>query len=201
MDMFKGCEHRTLKNGLQWLNEPTKWQFDDEGLTVVPEGHTDFFRPYAGTPNDNACLLYTEISGDFTIIAHVQAHLAGFGDAGAVTVRASADRWLKLCLERSPKGEVSVVSVVTNPWSDDSNGELLEKPECYLRLTRKSNVFGMHYSLDGVSWRFVRTLGFEMPDTVMGGIHAQAPFGAGCQVTFSSVSLGHGSVGDFRSGE
>ena len=201
MDMFKGCDNQTLTNSLQWLNEPPRWHFDDTGLTIVPEGHTDFFRPYGGTPNDNACLLYTELTRDFTITAHVRAHLVGFGDAGAVTVRTQADRWAKLCLERSPKGEVSVVSVVTNSWSDDANGELLEEPECHLRLTRKGDIFGMHYSLDGKVWRFVRTFGMAMPETIMVGIHAQAPFVGGCSARFASFEISPEPVADFRSGQ
>jgi len=200
-DLFAGCRNRVLANGLKWLNEPPEWTFNGEGLTIVPKGQTDFFRPYGGTAGDNACLLYTEVAGDFTAYTHVAAHLAGFGDAGGITVRASEDRWAKLCLERSPIGEVAVVSVVTNRWSDDSNGELLKDPNCYLRLTRKGNVFGMHHSLDGIVWRFVRTFGFELPGTVWVGIHAQAPFGAGCRATFRGFHVRPEAVGDFRSGE
>jgi len=90
---------------------------------------------------------------------------------------------------------------VTNPWSDDSNSELLTSPECFLRLTRKGDVFGMHYSLDGTKWRFVRTFALELPPTVMVGIHAQAPFTHGCQVVFHSLTISPDPVADFRSGE
>ena len=91
--------------------------------------------------------------------------------------------------------------MVTKEFSDDGNGELLEEAECYLRLTRKGNVFGMHYSLDGVTWRFVRMFSFELPEKIMVGIHAQAPFTAGCEVEFSSFTIVPGAVADFRSGE
>lgn len=192
---------QSLAHGLMWLNEPPEWRIDRDGLTIVPRAPSDFFRPYGGPANDNCCLLYKGITGDFTAMAHAKASLADFGDAAALTVRASETQWAKLCLERSPIGEVALVSVVTNPWSDDGNSELLTSPECHLRLTRKGNVFGMHYSRDGVKWRFVRSFGMELPARVMVGVHAQAPFTAGCRVLFRSLRISSRPVADFRSGE
>ena len=190
-----------LPAGFSWLNEPPHWTLDGKGLSITPDAPTDFFRPYRGDPRDNCCLLYRLVKGDFTAVAHALAHLVDFGDAAALTVRSGPQQWAKLCLERSPVGDVSLVSVVTDPWSDDANSELLATPESLLRITRKGNVFGMHYSSDGSRWRFVRTFGLEMPDEVMVGIHAQAPFSSGCRVTFRSFSISPKPVGDFRSGE
>lgn len=201
MDLFDGCADKSLANGMSWLNEPPEWVFDERGLTIVPQARTDFFRPCGGTPVDNACLLCRNVTGDFTAITRARAHLVGFGDAAAITVRASESTWAKLCLERSPFGEVSVVSVVTNQCSDDANGELLDGPDCFLRLTRRGDVFGMHYSLDGETWRFVRTFGFPLPRVVKVGVHAQAPFEGGCWATFGYLALTPEAVGDFRSGE
>lgn len=201
MNLFEGCTGKALANGLAWFQEPPEWGFDQDGLTITPAAKTDFFRGYLRAPNDSACLLYVDVTGDFTAVTRTRAHLVGFGDAAALTVRASATQWAKLCLERSPIGDVAAVSVVTNPWSDDANNELLDKPECYLRLTRAGDVFAMHYSLDGARWRFVRTFGMVMPPTVMVGVHAQAPFVGGCSAQFDLFTLTHEAVKDFRSGE
>jgi regulation of enolase protein 1 (concanavalin A-like superfamily) len=196
--MFKGCDGQKLGNGLRWLAEPPRWGFSGGTLAIEPAGVTDFFRPFDGVANDNACLLYAVIAGDFTAIACASATLHGFGDAAALTVRADPEHWAKICVERSPVGEVSIVSVVTNGFSDDANNELLPAPRGTLRLTRKGNVFGMHYSLDGVRWRFVRTFGMAMPREVMVGVHAQAPFGHGCAAEFSSFTIVPEAVKDFR---
>jgi len=200
-NLFEGCEDRTLNDALQWLNEPPEWRFEDQELHIVPQAETDFFRPYKGTAKDNACLLYTEVTGDFTAVTQVQAHLVGFGDAAAITVRVSEAQWAKLCLERSPIGDIAVVSVVTHPWSDDANGELQPGPACFLRITRKGDVLGMHTSLDGKTWRFVRTFGMALPATVKVGIHAQAPFTGGCHARFSRFTVSPTPVEDFRSGD
>ena len=59
----------------------------------------------------------------------------------------------------------------------------------------------MHYSLDGVTWRFVRLFSFELPQSIMVGILAQAPFASGSEVEFSSFTIVPEAVADFRSGE
>lgn len=202
MNLFEGCAGKTLANELTWLREPREWGFDQAGrLKITPEGETDFFRPCDNPPNDNACLLYREVTGDFTATTRTRAELAGFGDAAAITVRAGEAQWAKLCLERSPIGQVNVVAVVTDPWSDDSNGELLSGPECSLRLTRKGNVFAMHYNVAGSTWRFVRCFAMDMPATVKVGVHAQAPFRDGCKAEFDCLIVTGEPVKDFRSGE
>jgi regulation of enolase protein 1 (concanavalin A-like superfamily) len=147
------------------------WQLsaDKNQLTIEPKGETDFYNGfYKGAPlqRTNAPLFVTStpIRGDFTFSCRVDARLVGFGDAGAMTVWVSKDRWAKLCLERSPIGEVAIVSVVTNGFSDDANSELLvgrhgkrrrrgsseEVVECVaasceLRISRNGNEFGMQY--------------------------------------------------------
>ena len=202
MNLFQGCTDRDVPRGMTWLRESPEWSFDHRGrLTIVPEAVSDFFRPYGEEPNDNACLLYAQVTGDFTAVTRAEAVLAGFGDAAALTARANEALWAKLCLERSPIGDVSAVSVVTDGASDDANGELLERPECFMRLTRKGDVFGMHYSLDGETWRLVRCFPLKMPQTVMVGIHAQAPFQGGCRVAFDFLRLTDEPIADFRSGE
>jgi regulation of enolase protein 1 (concanavalin A-like superfamily) len=201
MDLFQGCSGRRLANGLEWLREPQEWGFGEEGLRIVPAARTDFFRPWVGEGVDNACLLYATVSGDFTAIAEARATLTGFGDAAALTVRASPELWAKICIERSPIGDVSIVSVVTDGASDDANNELLPRPSGLLRITRKGDLFGMHFAAGAGRWRFVRTFGLRMPREIMVGVHAQAPFGGGGEARFSRFELSPGAVSDFRSGE
>lgn len=200
-DLFAGLNERTLANGLRWKNEPAEWQFESGILKIVPDARTDFFRPYVGEPTDNACLLYTLRRGDFTAVARVSAKLSGFGDAAALTVRSDAEHWIKLCVERSPAGEVSIVSVVTNGHSDDCNNELLKIPEAELRVSRRGDTFGLQYRAGRGKWRFVRTFGFALPSEVSVGVHAQSPFGEGCSAEFHGLSISSVPVADYRSGE
>ncbi len=201
MNLFEGCHGRQLADGLAWLEEPPDWRFDTEGLHIVPWAKTDFFRPYQGTPKDNACLLYTEVTGDFTAVTHARAELVGFGDAVALTVRAAPTQWAKLCLERSPIGDISVVSVVTNPWSDDANNELLPGPSvlcgsraavmcsaCTIVLTA-----GVAFCAHICALRYLRRSWSVST--------RKLPFVGGCHATFSCFELSPQPVMDFRSGE
>ena len=201
IDLFQGCDGRTVNDRLTWINEPLSWRFVSGTLEIVPKSETDFFRPPVGTAHDNACLLFARVDGDFTAVAKVSAALAGFGDAAALTVRYDAERWMKICVERSPLGETSVVSVVTDGTSDDANGELLDNAASELRITRKNNVFGMHYRAIGDRWRFVRVFDFDLPDPLSVGVHAQAPFYAGCSATIHSFTISGIPVTDHRSGK
>ena len=200
-DLFAGCSGKALNSDLRWLNEPERWSFGNDGLEIVPRGKTDFFRPYGLEHFDNACLLYTQVTGNFSAMASVSAMLADFGDAVALTVRSDAEHWLKLCVERSPVGEISIVSVVTNRWSDDSNGELINGATADLRIYRKGNIFGMNYRVGDGKWRFVRTFGYELPETLLVGVHVQAPFQSGCSARIASFSVSDTPVDDPRSGD
>jgi len=113
MNLLEDCNGKTLANDLRWLNEPPEWEFEPAGLRIVPRAPSDFFRPYDGPPKDNCCLLYLETSGDFTATAQVTTQLLDFGDAAALTVRAS---------ETKPSGPSSAWSAVHSascrwyPW-------------------------------------------------------------------------------------
>jgi len=202
LDRFLTHSSDGASSSLRWQNEPPEWHIDDGGsLHVVPQAKTDFFRPIDHPGLDNAAFLAASVTGDFTARTRVRAQLAGFGDAAALTVRISDQQWAKICVERSPVGEVSVVSVVTDPWSDDANNELLSTSDAHLRITRKGDLFGMHFSLDGQSWRFARAFGMAAPADVLVGIHAQAPFVSGCRAQFDGLEIEPEPVADFRSGE
>ena len=83
-------------------------------------------------------------------------HRATF-DAGVLVVRASRERWAKLCLERSPHGTAMVVSVVTRGTSDDCNSATLDRAQVHLRVTsRLERAYAFHSSMDGASWQMVR---------------------------------------------
>jgi uncharacterized protein len=191
-------------NEFRWLHEPASSSLTNGKLTIAPKANSDFFRsPKGVTPLDNAPLWYVSVTGDFSFRAHLKTDLKAFGDAGGLTLRASAEQWAKLCIERSPAGEINVISVVTDGISDDANNELLSGQEAHLRITKRGDLIGMHYSLDGNSWRFARA--FRFPGSgqrpLLAGVHAQSPYGEGCSAVFSELFFSEKTVQDFKSGE
>jgi regulation of enolase protein 1 (concanavalin A-like superfamily) len=202
MNMLEQLNPGSVPTGYAWINEPASWSTDAGNLTITPGPRTDFFRsPDLATTRDNAPMLAAPVTDDFTAIAHVAADLRSFGDAGTIVVRADEQTWAKICVERSPSGEIAIVSVVTRGVSDDSNSELLGSPAAWIRVSRSGPVLGMNYSTDGIHWRFVRVCRFEVPDEVLVGPSAQAPMAGGCSVTFDHFSITPGGIADLRSGE
>jgi uncharacterized protein len=201
MSFLGGSAGRELDAGLEWLNEPREWRVNDGVLTITADPQTDFFRGIEAFNNDSACLLFRRVTGDFTLRALVEADNREFADASCLTMRHDETKWAKVCLERSPIGDLNVVSVVTDGTSDDSTGELLTEPRRWLRISRKGTEFAIHHSGDGRLWRFVRFFFLDVPETVSVGIHVQAPFGDAAVGRFSGVELTGVAVADYRSGE
>jgi len=189
----------------EWLNAPAEWSLKDGSMMIAAEPGTDFFRsPRGAEPKDNAPFLHVPVSGDFSVRARVKADLRAFGDAGGLTIRLSPEKWAKLCIERSPAGEINIVSVVTDGYSDDANNELLDGSEAFLRITRRDSLIGFHYSLDGKTWRFARNFRFEVPEEkpLLAGIHVKSPYGSeGCSAVFRELIFSRKTVENFKSGE
>ena len=172
----------------------------DNGFLLTANPKTDFICKYHQYSRDDAAFFYTEQHGDFTLSAEVETIGSADYDAAFLMVRESEDRWIKLAVELGVDGSYNVVSVITDQWSDDANGELLTKGKCWLRITRKEDFWGLHYSIDGIKWRFVRAFGLGLGKTVMIGFGIQAPVGIDCKGRVTAIALRDKSVANFRDG-
>jgi regulation of enolase protein 1 (concanavalin A-like superfamily) len=63
--------------------------------------------------------------------------------------------WAKFCLELSPQGLPTVVSVVTKGVSDDCNAFAVNGP-VYLRISKLEQAYAFHVSQDGSNWNLIR---------------------------------------------
>jgi regulation of enolase protein 1 (concanavalin A-like superfamily) len=172
----------------------------ENGFALTANPRTDFICKYHAYVRDEAAFYYTELSGDFTFSALVETIGNGNYDAAFLMIRESKDRWVKLAVELGVDGSYNVVSVITDQWSDDANGELIGDNKCFLRITRKNDFWGLHYSLDGSQWRFVRAFGLKLNEKVMVGFGIQAPVGEDCRGRVSALTLSTDSVKNFRDG-
>ncbi len=170
------------------------------GFLLTANPKTDFICKYKEYIRDEAAFYYTEQSGDFTFSAQVKTMGNGNYDASFLMVREGTDRWIKLAVELGVDGTYNVVSVITDHWSDDANGELIGDNKCFLRITRKKDFWGLHYSLDGSKWRFVRAFGLKLNEKVMVGFGIQAPVGEDCRGEVSAITLSGERVKNFRDG-
>jgi regulation of enolase protein 1 (concanavalin A-like superfamily) len=187
---------------LVWYNPPQGWEcLADGGLRIHVHPRTDFFQnPNRQGGRDSACYLWVPVAGDFVARTHVRPKFASTYDAGALLVRSNETHWVKICFERTDFGTTAIVSVVTDGLSDDANGADITAPDVWLQIVRVGDLFGLHYALDGASWRMVRYFALPLPPSTQIGLVAQSPVGPGTSVDFLSFSLELRTVADLRAG-
>ncbi len=143
-------------------------------------------------------------AGDFVFSAQVTVPgERSTYDAGVLALYVNDRRWAKLCFEYSPDGEAMVVGVVTDGFSDDSNGDVIAGDRVFLRIARLGEAFAFHHSPDGVRWRFLRVFRLGTAEELEGlriGFAAQSPLGEGRVAEFAAISLEERRLADLRDG-
>lgn len=191
-----------LPRPLRWLvTAPGHEQRGDGALVIDAGPRTDWFiDPGTRIGTRNAPALLMSAPGTWQLSALVTAdHQATF-DAGVLFVYADDETWAKLCLERSPQGDVMVVSVVTRGVSDDCDSLSVDGRGLRLRVSRLETAFAFHYSVDAVLWHLVRYFGLGDVDGLEVGFMAQSPTGDGCAATFREITFRPDLLTDLRSG-
>ena len=202
MNLLDGLTPETLAaRGFAW-EHLLQWKpLPGGGIRVAVPAATDYFRDPAGeTIKDNGPYLWLPMTGDFVARAHVRPTFTGMYDAGGILVRHDSEHWAKLCFESTNFGTTAVISIVTQGYSDDANGTDLTVPDIWLQVCRVGDTFGMHYALDGKSWRKVRRFRLPVPSAVQVGLATQSPGKDGTTVDFLWFSVEARTVANTRTG-
>lgn len=189
-------------------SEGSVWTATSSGIEGSAPAGTDLFVDPSGESGVAAetllnahTLLGTPPEGDFTLAAEVTPDLRATFDAGVLLAWVDDTNWAKLCFERSPAGEVMIVSVVTRGVSDDANGFLVDAPAARLRVSRVGNVLAFH-AYDRDEWRFVRAFTLPGAATALSvGFEVQSPTGDGCTASFADIAFERRTVSDLRNGD
>ena len=192
-----------LPSRAAWLRPPRSCTFSpEEGLRITADAKTDWFiDPGTGKRVLNAPALLFRSGRPCLFQARVEVHPAATFDAGVLVVYVRANAWAKFCLEQSPQGELTVVSVVTKGVSDDCNAFPLEGNSAFLRVARLKRSFALHVSRDGAAWKLIRHFSLGNPRAVRLGCLAQSPMGDGCEAAFTEIRYEPRLLADLRSGE
>lgn len=187
---------------LTWQGATPRWEpLEGGGLRVYAPAESDYFQDPSGKlSRDWAPFLSLPVTGDFCARACVRPTFSSTYDAGALMVRHDRTMWAKICYESTDFGTHAAVSVVTNGVSDDANGANLETSSVWLQIVRQANVFAMHYSLEGTSWKMVRYFALPVPSVIQVGLVAQSPIGTGTEIDFCEFLLEKRAVGNVRAG-
>lgn len=188
---------------LRLINGGPAVEVTGEGLVVRAGAGTDWFIDPAGDAVvHDAPALVMPAAGPWMLRARVSAEHRATFDAAVLVVHVDERTWAKLCLELSPLGEVTVVSVVTRGESDDCNSFPVDEDSVHLRVSRLGRAFSFHCSNDGETWSLVRyfSLGVGAGTEVEVGFLAQSPTGDGCTARFSEIEFAPARLDDVRSG-
>ncbi len=185
---------------LDWVRSPAEWAAEPARLVVRAPAQTDWFiDPISARAVRTAPVLVgPPPTGDFTWEAHVALEGHAMFDAVGLFVYDDDDHWAKLALEVTAAGP-TIVSVVTDTFSDDCNSTVLAQSSAWLRLARVGEAIAFHASDDGGRWELVRV--FRPPSRAPRiGLICQAPTGTGCTGTFDAITFTARSLSDIRDG-
>ncbi|MET9069062.1 DUF1349 domain-containing protein [Streptosporangium sandarakinum] len=185
---------------MRWLHEPVAYEVaGEDALSITAGPKTDLFCDPGGPDRfDNAPALVGRLDGDFTLSARVRLDLLSTYDAGVMLLYASPDHWAKFCLELSPQGRPTVVTVVNRGVSDDCNAFTVEGDDVRLRISRIGSAYAFHVAAGSDFWQLIRYFALDGDPEV--GFHAQSPTGEGCTVRFEDIRHSAERLADLRSG-
>ena len=179
----------------------SRWETIENGIKAIAAPNSDFFvNPETDEVITSAPFFYREVSGDFVLRARVKHDFASTYDACTLLALDHERLWAKACFEMTDYGTHSVVSVTTNGRSDDANGVAVDGNEVWLQIARKGNVFGIHYSLDGVKFTMARLTWLPMRAAIKVGFGAQSPTGNGGERYFRDIEFRNVTLKDIRGG-
>ncbi len=169
---------------------------DTSSSVITCTGPVDFFiDPKDRRTVANAPVWYREEAGDFSPAVTVQPRFVSTFDAGALLAMVDDTHWVKLAFEFTDLGFPAVVSVVTQEFSDDANGQKINAETVRLRMSRRGNLWALHWADVGTfaqaPWRMLRYFRLGEPgDPVKVGLLTQSPTGTGTSVEFTDIARG-----------
>lgn len=172
-----------------WRNKPEHASVKDNQIIMTAGSGTNLFNSPSGYFScDSFPYYYTECSEDFVVRCRLTPAFRHMYDLGCIVIWDDSDKWIKFACENTDNGYPAIVSIVTDKFSDDCNGAPVEG-SIWLQISRKENVFALHYSTDKCHWCLARICRLPMSQTVQVGISAQCPSGEHCQVLFEDLEI------------
>jgi hypothetical protein len=185
---------------MRWLHQPAAWEIvSGDTLVLTASGRTDLFSDPDGQDHfANAPALLGRIDGDFVVSSRVRLMPAAQYDAGVLLLYSHERSWAKLCLEQSPQGELTIVSVVTRGLSDDCNSIPADGEHTRLRISRRGSAYAFHAATANGFWHLIRYFALEGDPEV--GFLVQSPQGESCTARFEEIQYSPRRLPELRDG-
>lgn len=178
------------RNDGVWLNEPKRWSTQGEGLQIVTDQATDFWREtHYGFTRDSGHFLGFPTADAFTAELRVQADFHALYDQAGIMVRIDAHHWVKAGIEFSD-GRAMLASVLTDGRSDWATAPYEhDARDFWVRATVANGVLRLQVSADGRFWPLMRLAPFAKASSYLAGPMACTPERAGLKVAFPTFRL------------
>lgn len=174
----------------RWVNEPSDWRLDGDGLVMTTDDRTDFWREtHYGFTRDSGHFLGIPAGESFTATLRVRGEFRTLYDQAGLMIRLDATRWVKTGVEFSD-GEAFISTVVTDGKSDWSVAKPFAGMEDFwIRATVDKGALRVQASADGTVWPLVRLAPFPVAPAYEVGPTACTPERAGLTVRFSEFTI------------
>jgi len=192
MQLIEEFLQPTLPKPFYWLNEPTRYQFG-AGLEIYTDEKTDFWQNthYGFQRDDGHCLL-TQLTGDFSLMTHVEFRPQEKYDQCGLVVRVDRENWIKVSTEYESKKHSRLGSVVTNlGFSDWATQDIPSShTEMWYRISKNGADFLLENSYDGQNWLQLRiTHLHKVTEQLAVGVYACSPIGRDFWCRFNLLEI------------
>lgn len=194
---------KAIPHQISWINHPLDWEVKGDTLVLTGgKGSRLFTDPQTKDVVNTAPIALFKPDENFLFSCKVKVDFHSVFDAGVLMVYADADLWAKLCFEYTPQFKRQVVSVVNKKYSDDSNHDIVDTDEVYLRIAGLGNgAYAFHYSLDGKYWNMVCYFYLGVDKNLKIGFLSQSPRGEVCKSIFFDIKYAVEKLEDIRGGK
>jgi regulation of enolase protein 1 (concanavalin A-like superfamily) len=179
-------------DNMQWFNQPKKWNFENNKLSMFVTPKTDFWRiTHYGFIVDDGPFFYQTLGGEFEAKVKITGDYQARYDQMGLMLRIDEKTWIKTGVE-FVNNKINISAVFTNEKSDWSIIELQNRPKSlWLKAVRKLDSVEIFYSFDDETYSMMRLAYFPDNIQVMVGMTAASPDGNGFDALFEDFEINH----------
>lgn len=177
---------------MQWFNEPTKWNIQDNKLKMDVTPQSDYWRiTHYGFTVDDGPFYYTTRGGEFEVEVKISGDYKTRYDQMGLMLRIDEKHWIKTGIEYVD-GVYNFSTVSTNEYSSWSVIALQDKPDyIWIKAIRRIDAVEIFYSLDGKNYIMSNLAYFPEQKPAMIGMMAASPDGDGFEAVFEDFKIRH----------
>lgn len=181
-------------DGWRWLNEPSSWKTDDEGLEAATDPDTDFWvTTHYGFVRDTGHALLRPLPSRFRMRVTFAGRYQDQYDQAGLLLRADEQNWMKTGIEYVD-GRRQLSAVVTRGVSDWNvvplERVLGEAEAVTVEMERDGDTLTVRYGAAGQEPDTMLRLAYFPPDAaVSGGPMCASPDGTGFTTRFTGLHL------------